>query len=617
MNLKNTIALAFISMMVAGTVITGIAFGQVTVDLTPTYLPPLIPASGCPINYRITITNTSGSSQNFDVWCMVTMPDSSSYGPVVGPVNLTVPAGFSNYRDRSQDVPANAPGGVYEFYAYAGVYPDEVWSSDSFQFEKSADAPDTLWTQTFGGANGHDYGWCGQQTQDGGYIIVGNTWSLGANECDVYLIKTDYLGNEEWFQTYGEYSYNYGYCVQQTQDGGYIIAGDTRYENIEPDDVFVVKTDSLGNEEWNLTWGGGGGPDENTARYVQQTQDGGYIVTGWTEIIGAGWCDLLLLKIDATGNEEWVQAYGGIYTDIGQCVQQTPDGGYIITGGAESYNINAVMDVYLIKTDSLGFIEWYRVLGGPYWDIGRSVQQTGDGGYIVTGATEPTNWTSYAQDAYLIRTDSMGNEEWSQNFGWIGWDDGYSVTQTQDGGYIVAGWTVGSYGLGDDAFLVKTDSSGTVEWMEMYGGTGSECAHSIQQIQDGSYIITGYTLSYGPGGYDVWLIRLAPETAVNRLFGIPPEAEILGTPSEFALAQNYPNPFNATTTISFQLPVASRTDLKIYDISGRFITEIINGWRDAGQHEVTFDGSNLASGIYVYELRAGDFISSGKMVLIK
>ena len=192
--------------------------------------------------------------------------------------------------------------------------------------------------------------------------------------------------------------------------------------------------------------------------------------------------------------------FGGSGVDMGRSVQQTTDGGYIITGYTNSYGNGG--DVWLIKTDSQGNEEWNQTFGGSGVDMGRSVQQTTDGGYIITGSTGC--WDNC--DVLLIKTDSQGNEEWNQTFGGGDYDRGYSVEQTTDGGYIITGWTL-SYGNGVDVWLIKTDSNGNEQWNQTFGGSEYDEGYSVQQTTDGGYIITGHTSSYGNGNYDIWLIK--------------------------------------------------------------------------------------------------------------
>jgi len=361
------------------------------------------------------------------------------------------------------------------------------------------------WSKTFGGS-GWDVANSVQQTSDGGYIIAGYTGSYGAGSDDAWLIKTDSSGKEEWSKTFGGSDYDEANSVQQTSDGGYIIAGRTNSYGAGYRDAWLIKTDSSGKEEWSKTFGGSGW---DVANSVQQTSDGGYIIAGRTNSYGAGDYDAWLIKTDSSGKEKWSKTFGGSDYDEANSVQQTSDGGYIIAGRTNSYGAGPG-DAWLIKTDSLGKEEWSKTFGGSGHDRANSVQQTSDGGYIIAGRTN--SYGAGPGDAWLIKTDSEGNEEWSKTFGGSRYDGANSVQQTLDGGYIIAGYTE-SYGASSDAWLIKTDSSGKEEWSKTFGDPRwyhrDDRAHSIQQTSDGGYIIAGRTESYGAGDYDAWLIKLA------------------------------------------------------------------------------------------------------------
>ncbi|NQS96835.1 MAG: T9SS type A sorting domain-containing protein [candidate division Zixibacteria bacterium] len=374
----------------------------------------------------------------------------------------------------------------------------------SFSVYAQPPAPDTLWTQTYGG-NTNDGSYYVQQTDDGGFITTGYTYSYSAGGSDVWLIKTDTAGNVEWEQTFGGNNNDGGYCVQQTNDGGYIVVGYTYSFGAGSYDAWLIKTDAEGNVEWDQTYGGGEGDDGHS---VQQTSDGGYIIAGGTYSYGVIW-DVWLIKTDANGNEEWNQVFGGGGYQAANCVQQTVDGGYIVSGYTTPY-CPFPWDAWLIKTDQDGALEWDQTYGGSGGEFGASVQQTEDGGYILAGFTD--SYGAGLQDFCLFKTDQNGNKEWYQTYGGSGADEASCVQLTSDGGYILVGFTE-SYGTGNkDIWLVKTNAMGTLEWDETYGGFGDDLGRCVQQTSDEGYILAGWTDSYGAGGQDIWLICLASES---------------------------------------------------------------------------------------------------------
>jgi hypothetical protein len=303
----------------------------------------------------------------------------------------------------------------------------------------------------------------------------------------------------EWVKTFGGSNDDWGSSVQQTSDGGFILVGYTASFGAGGPDVWLIKTDADGNKLWDRTFGGGG-LDEG--RSVQQTSDGGFIIVGYTASFGAG--DVWLIKTDADGNKLWDRTFGGGNLDEGLSVQQTSDGGFIIVGYTASFGAGWA-DVWLIKTDADGNKLWDRTFGGSDWDEGWSVQQTSDGGFIIVGYT--VSFGAEWADVWLIKTDANGNKQWDRTFGGRYSDGGRSVQQTSDGGFILVGDTW-SFGAGEaDVWLIKTDANGNKQWDRTFGGSENDLGYSVQQTSDGGFIIVGATASFGAGGPDVWLIK--------------------------------------------------------------------------------------------------------------
>ena len=309
---------------------------------------------------------------------------------------------------------------------------------------------DSIWSMIVPNCIDGDGLFGAKQTNDGGYIICGANISINGGFIKYsWLMKTDISGNIVWDKTFGDtVSRQSASCVEQTTDGGYVFVGNlTTYIPPGYSEIILTKTNSLGDMLWTRTYVGG------VSTSVKQTNDGGYIISG--SIGTADTADVYLIKTNDIGNSLWTKTYGGANSDIGCEVQQTVDGGYII-GGAINSGIDS--DVYLIKTDGNGIEQWSQILGGSNIDMGLSVKQTSDGGYIIAGSRSSVIGNSV--DVLLIKTDANGSQQWIQTYGGTGSEMGYSVQQTFDGGYIIGGLT--ENGIKNDVYLIKTDGNGNV-----------------------------------------------------------------------------------------------------------------------------------------------------------
>ena len=357
-----------------------------------------------------------------------------------------------------------------------------------------------LWNKNYGGAN-NDHANDIKQTKDEGYILAGETESFGAGLKDAYLIKTKADGQSSWQKTFGGADDDTASSIQQTSDGGYILAGTTKSYGAGEEDAWLIKTDSSGNLSWQKTFGG---TAYDAASSVQQTSDGGYILAGTTKSYGAGEEDAWLIKTDSSGNLSWQKTFGGTAYDAASSVQQTSDGGYILSGGTDSDV--SYRDVFVVKTNSSGNPSWQKKYSGRgIEDEAFYVCQTGDSGYIIAGRTG--FYQPGGADAYIIRIDSSGNLIWDEDYGGTNNDAAICIRQARDGGFVFAGWYFHSYEYGYQAWIVKLNPDGTFAWERFFGGEGTDAAYSIIQASDYAYILAGAIQSTGSDGEDVLLIK--------------------------------------------------------------------------------------------------------------
>jgi hypothetical protein len=378
----------------------------------------------------------------------------------------------------------------------------------------TAQTPDTMWTKIYGGTE-DDCCWSGQQTSDGGYFLAGYTKSFGLDSFDVYVVKTDSTGDTLWTKTYGGSGNDKGIAAQQTIDGGYIIGGKTTSYGVGNVDLWLIKTNSLGDTLWTKTIGG---VESEGCRALQQTSDTGYILAGWTTSFGAGSYDLYLVKTNSIGDTLWTKTYGGVDDEFGYSVEETTDGGYIVVGITRSFG-SGDYDIYILKTDPVGDTMWTLVYGGALFDKGCYIQETVDSCYVMSG------WTySFGQGLIamiLMKINIDGDTLWTKFFGGSGSDAAYSVKQLPDEGFILMGST-NSYGAGlFDIYLLRTDSYGDSLWAKAIGTPHWDYGWIGQQTTDGGFMVAGYTSA--PSGVDTnfYLVKTDVEQSIEEEKGEP------------------------------------------------------------------------------------------------
>lgn len=493
-----------------------------------------------------------------------------------------------------------------------------------------------------------------RQTFDGGYIVAGTTTSFGSGGRDVLVIKTDALGDTTWTKTFGgDMDNEYGFCVQQTADSGYIVSGVASSFFDVGGDVYLIKLNVSGDTIWTRTYGGIG---YEWGSYVQQTQDGGYIVAGQTPAFGAGGFDAYLLKIDSNGDLVWTKTYGGTASEIGSAVQQTSDGGYILSGSISSFGAG-FGDFYLVKTDSIGDVIWTKGIGVSGEEDGVTVKQTTDGGYVVGGSSESTG--VLGKDMCLIKTNSVGDTLWAKTYGGSLIDECNEVIQTTDGGYIMCGRSFSFSTASDyDVYVVKVNSQGILEWSKTYGGGGSpssnDIGYSIDQTDDGGFIISGETFSFGVGFKNLYLIKTdslgnsgcseaTPATVMSnfRPEVITPTVTVStggvatlpttlvnsgGASTNICLSNGisrnevqfdlltYPNPFTSILTVEFTLLKSESAELVIRNLMGSVIqTKFVKGLK-SGINKIELNLQGESSGIYFLELKSISGVQTKKLI---
>lgn len=494
-------------------------------------------------------------------------------------------------------------------------------------------APAIQWQKCYGGS-AYEKSECVRQTNDGGFIAVGYTLSsdgdlvghTSQNAFDYWIVKLNSSGGIVWKKTLGGTKEDKAFSVETTNDGGYIILGTTKSNDLDVTDfvgttdidvsTWIIKLNASGTIQWKKSYQGSAFYDE-LPKSIHQTSDGGYIFTGAYFSPGNG-TDFWIVKLDGNGNITWQKNYGGTRSEHACSIQLTSDGGFIVVGDTNSLDgnvtgfhgssSNGYPDVWVIKLNSSGDLQWQKTLGGSSEDYGYDVDQASDGGYIVAGRTRSFDGDvigyhffssqgndNAEDDAWIIKLDSAGNIEWNKAYGGS-YDDGRncSVIHTQDQKYVFV-CSVGSYdgdlsGAGNygnnNMWAVKLDDSGNILWKKAIGAYPTTFPTSIQQTTDNGFVISGYieissgaeigTITGYHNGLDFFIVKLMPDTLANNTF-------------ESNDIKLFPNPTNGI------LNVQSKFDydvVNIYDMQGR---KLISDKSD------TIDLASLASGNYILQ----------------
>ena len=364
-----------------------------------------------------------------------------------------------------------------------------------------------MWARTYGG-EASDGGRAMCETEDGGFLITGYTFSHGNGDADILVVKTDAAGIKVWSKTFGGAGTEYGHdCL--TLDDGYLIAGYTTSFGAGSKDVYLIKTDRQGEVIWSRTYGGAGW---DVGNMVIKADDGGFVICGFTHSDGAGEEDVFIIKTDDDGNEIWSKTYGGERFEIGNSIYNVDGGGYIIgatSGSTEGGNT----DFYLIRIDSDGNELWSKKFAssGSYghgFDWCSSMCPSEEGGYVMAGYSDCDD----IMDPHIIKTDSEGNEVWSKTFGNSKfYDYGNSLCMTADDGILIGGTaksvdSISTYN--NDFYIVKLDADGNLAGQKVIGGDGSEWGSQVYETDTGDIILVGQTNDKKINSFDICLLKI-------------------------------------------------------------------------------------------------------------
>lgn len=415
-----------------------------------------------------------------------------------------------------------------------------------------------VWQRTHGGDYADDLWHVEQTLPDRGYILAGSTDSYGAGAPDhtnIFLLKLNPAGGAVWSKGIGKAGhYEYGYGARQLHgNSGYIVWGSVQ-SDASLEDALLIRTDQAGEPVWSRTYGG---QYADRCRGLTILRDG-YMLAGFLSRSALGYADVWLLRLDASGDTLWSRTYGGSDADWAERIVPTMDGGYLIAGSTYSFGAGE-LDTYLVKVDANGDPIWSRTYGTPRMDFMRDIDRTRDGGFVVVGTMYPPG--SWIPDIWVIRIDASGNLIWDRRYGGAGSEDGDSVRETRDGGFIIAGVTT-SYGApGPNAILIRTDSEGNTIWQQTYGGNATDTALAVKQTADGGFVAAGYSSSFGlvSQGY---ILKTDAVGNIHAAFAEPLTPEV-----RLSVDKPSPNPFRDSASIRGH----EAETFRLFDATGRVV----------------------------------------------
>jgi len=483
-------------------------------------------------------------------------------------------------------------------------------------------------------------------------VISGYTNSYGAGNYDLLHLKIDSLGTLAWAWTVGGSGEESSEDMVMLSGGACLVTGYTESFGTGGD-LWLMKFSASGSLEWAKTFGGSG---FEAGWIMDGTSDGGCIVVGETDSYGAGNVDFLVVKFNSSGDVEWARAIGGSGWDVGLGIDQTSDGGYVLTGETWSWGPGN-SDILLVKLSSAGAVQWAKALGASQHEYGGTVEATSTG-ILVTCASD--SYGSYGFQTFWVMLDNSGLFLWGKLFGGSDDDYGYSTLLTTPDGYTVFGSLYNSSSDDEDVIVVSIDPSLSIDWVAQIGGTGEEDCWTGIQTASGDFLLTGETSSWGAGDSDILLAGLdsngnscigdftsfTMDDIVPVIQDVSPGSEVISlssvsiSPTVQAFVPNIenlnpygieeaeetegshptllvqPNPWSSSATLTLQLHGESTVTLTLYDLSGRAVATL-------AEEEVLPSGesfwtvSDLDTGLYLLRMRTDDVSITQRMVVAR
>ncbi len=498
-----------------------------------------------------------------------------------------------------------------------------------------AQPPSIQWKKCLGGSE-YDPAYFIQQTSDGGYITVGGSFSMDGDvtgnhgSLDAWVVKLSATGNIEWRNAYGGTQGEVALHVQQTTDGGYIIAGETNsfdgsITNPNPHgngECWIIKIDGSGAIQWQKTYGGS---QNEQALYIKEISTG-YIFcaisksSNYDATLNHGLYDYWIVKIDFLGNIVWQKSYGGTGDDYPYAIETTVDGGYLIAGFSNSTDGDVTAnhgdnDAWIIKLDTAGNLLWQKTYGGTDNDRINAIKAATDGGYILTGYAISNNGDVIGnhglRDVWILKINDAGNLLWQKCLGGTGHESGGTITATQDGNYFITGSSSFSNGDvtqnygGNDVWIVKINQTGNLIWQKTLGGNNTDFGMAGQQTIDGGFIVIAQTYSTdvdvvgNHGQFDYWVIKLSSENLSSPDYNLISNRILM-----------YPNPVKNNLYIKNLPKSSSVTVMNIFGVS--LVTK-----KKSEEDTLMINLEGWPQGFYLVQISSeGKIIDTQKIVVI-